>query len=220
MLQIDASRMESTGLTATLTDPGLVPPAAPATGVCAVAVAALTGENDLGGAAHRLARRHPGVVPEIHQTNETTEQSSAASTVAIAPTVTQRLGLLWQLLRHQVGSVAATVVDFGAMICMVEGLGLGAVPATVIGASSGAVTNFLIGRSWIFRARGGRVWPQALRYVVVSGTSLGLNVLGEYLLLRNLVSHYVVARLMVAALVSILWNFPMQRFFVFGSKET
>ncbi len=122
----------------------------------------------------------------------------------------------WQFLgRHQLAALTATAVDFSTMIAVVNGAGLSSVVGTALGAGLGAITNFTLGRYWTFEAGQRPPAGQVLRYAFVSGISLGLNALGEYFV--NVVLHvqYVVARMMVAALVSWLWNFPMQRHFVF-----
>ena len=125
-------------------------------------------------------------------------------------------GSAWQTLgRHQVGAVAATAVDFGAMILCVQANLLGPVAATSVGATMGAITNFGLGRTWIFRSRSASVASQAGRYVGVSAASAGLNVLGEHLVHDGAHVQYVLARALVAFAVSLLWNFPMQRHFVF-----
>jgi putative flippase GtrA len=123
---------------------------------------------------------------------------------------------LWRVLgKHQIGAVISTAVDFATMICMVELLHLGPVVATAIGATCGGVTNFLFGRRWIFQARSAAALPQAARYAFVSAASAGWNALGEYLLHDLAKAEYVLARCIVAVVVSVAWNFPMQRHFVF-----
>lgn len=122
----------------------------------------------------------------------------------------------WQTLaRHQVGAVAATAVDFGTMILCVQAHLLSPVAATSVGATLGAITNFGMGRTWIFRNRSASVASQAGRYAIVSAASAGLNVLGEHLVHDRAHVQYVLARTLVAFAVSLLWNFPMQRHFVF-----
>jgi CDP-diacylglycerol--glycerol-3-phosphate 3-phosphatidyltransferase len=119
------------------------------------------------------------------------------------------------LLKHQISSLIATVVDFGAMTALVE-LGItSAVPATVLGASVGAVTNFSLGRRWTFVATHEPAGGQALRYAVVSATSALLNALGEHIAHDTLGIQYLLARAVVAVLVSLAWNYPLQRLFVF-----
>ena len=122
------------------------------------------------------------------------------------------------LLRHQVGSLAATAVDFLVMIACVSAFGLAPGAGTAVGAASGGVTNFILGRRWIFRALEGRASSQALRYALVSAASLLLNAVGEHVLVTTTHLQFVVARVIVSLLVSVLWNFPMQRSFVFRTS--
>ncbi len=123
---------------------------------------------------------------------------------------------MWRTLaRHQLGALAATAVDFATMILAVERLGVAPTLGTALGATVGAVTNFLLGRVWIFRVGRGGWARQAVRYAVTSGASAGWNTLGEYLLHDRAHLQYVWARIVVSGAVSLLWNFPVQRGFVF-----
>jgi putative flippase GtrA len=122
----------------------------------------------------------------------------------------------WRTLgRHQIGALAATAIDFGSMIACVEGLGMSPAGATALGATLGGVTNFALSRSWIFRRHSGSASGQALRYALVSAAGAAWNALGEHLVADRAHVQYVVARAIVAIAVSLLWNFPMQREFVF-----
>lgn len=127
--------------------------------------------------------------------------------------------LVTTFLRHQAASVAATVVDFGTMIVLVELQVLRADFATLVGALLGAITNFTIARIWAFKAGGEPLGAQAARYAVVSGASACLNALGEYALAHRWGMPYVTSRIVVAFLVSVLWNFPAHRNFVFRSRS-
>jgi putative flippase GtrA len=117
--------------------------------------------------------------------------------------------------RHQMGAVVATGVDFGVMIACVEWLGVSAVAGTAAGATLGAVTNFTLGRVWIFRHHSGRAAHQAVRYALVSAASAAWNSLGEHVVHDLVHVQYVVARALVAFVVGLIWNFPMHRYFVF-----
>jgi putative flippase GtrA len=131
----------------------------------------------------------------------------------------RRRSLLALLGRHQIASLISTVVDFSMMVLSVEMLGMRPVVATAVGATCGAVTNFQLGRHFTFRVGGERPAPQAARYALVSATSALLNTLGEYILHDLLGVQYLGARAMVAVLVSVLWNFPLQRHFVFQAPS-
>ena len=122
------------------------------------------------------------------------------------------LGLLG---RHQLASIVSTAFDFGAMALLVQ---LASVPpsiAAIGGASLGAIVNFQLGRRYTFRAHGSPAGPQALRYAQVSAVGALLNGGGELALHDGLGAPYLPARLVVALAVSLFWNLPMQRRFVF-----
>ena len=139
----------------------------------------------------------------------------AAPSPPSPPSPPPRHALLGLLARHQTGAAFATAVDFLVMIIWVES-GLGSsVSGAAVGAGSGAVANFLLGRAWIFQAGGRPAMGQALRYALVAASSLGLNSLGQHLMLRATSLPYVLARVLVAAVVGVAWNFPMHRRFVF-----
>jgi putative flippase GtrA len=123
------------------------------------------------------------------------------------------------LLRHQTGSLIATVVDYGLMIALVSIGGAPPAVGTAAGAASGGVVNFVLGRRWIFRATHHRTAPQAIRYLAVSVGSLLLNTAGVYALAELLRVQYVAARVVVSLAVSLLWNFPLQRAFVFRAGK-
>jgi putative flippase GtrA len=113
----------------------------------------------------------------------------------------------------------STAVDYSVMIAVVEILHVGPVVATVVAAASGAVANFVISRRFTFRAAGTAVSPQVWRFALVSGTSLGLNALGEHVFHNLLGLQYVLARVITSVIVNNGWNYPMLRFFVFSSRR-
>ena len=123
-------------------------------------------------------------------------------------------------LKHQAGAVFTTVVDFSTMILFVQLLRVSPVWATGLGATAGAVTNFTLGRLWIFDARENRASGQAVRYALVSFASLLLNMGGEWLVHDVAHLEYVIARAIVALCVSVGWNYPMHKNFVFGKKAS
>lgn len=129
-------------------------------------------------------------------------------------------GFLATLGRHQVGALAATGVDFGLMALLVETGVVRPVPATAIGAACGALTNFALSRAWVFQsAYQATIRRQVWRYALVSLASLGWNTLGEKILYGKLGLPYFGARVIVAIVVSVAWNFPLHRYFVFRPLE-
>ena len=115
--------------------------------------------------------------------------------------------------RHQVAAFAATAVDFSAMIAFVELVGLAPPLATVFSAILGGISNFTLSRAWAYRDRHeGPVHGQAFRYAIVS---LGGTLLNGALVAMLAFVPYVLARLVVSALVSVLYTYPLHTRFVF-----
>jgi putative flippase GtrA len=120
-------------------------------------------------------------------------------------------------MRHNWASIVATGADYLVMISCVELAGLSPVAATPLGALSGAVTNFTLGRRFTYKRSDVPIPSQAWRYAVVSAASLGLNTAGEYLFQHLLHIEYLLARVISSVIVSNVWNYPMQRYFVFSA---
>lgn len=123
------------------------------------------------------------------------------------------------LSQHQFCAFLATSLDYCIMIACVSLLGLSPVVGTVLGALVGAVTNFMLGRRWVFDARSGDVRGQALRYALVSAVSLTCNATAEWLLVRAGL-QYVGGRVLASITIGVGWNFPMHRHFVFRTDAT
>jgi putative flippase GtrA len=110
----------------------------------------------------------------------------------------------------------ATAADFAWMVFAVERLGIPPAMAAATGAALGAVANFLLGRTWVFRRPSRGAWTaQAVRYALVASASAILNGLGEHVLHDLCGVGYLSARVAVSLAVGILWNYPLQRVFVF-----
>lgn len=119
------------------------------------------------------------------------------------------------LLRHQTGAAAATALDLALLVALVELLEIPPVVATALGAASGAVLNFELGRRWIFDASSAPAGPQAARYAGVTAAGVGLTTLGEWGALAVSDGHYLAARIVVGAALSLLWYYPLHARYVF-----
>jgi phosphatidylglycerophosphate synthase/putative flippase GtrA len=119
-----------------------------------------------------------------------------------------------QVVLGVVAAGLATGFDYGIVVALVERLGLSPALATGIGAAAGGFLNFHLNRIVTFRSFAAQL-PQAARYTVVSGMSALLNAGGVAVLTMNPLPDYRIAWGIVRATVFLLWNFPLQRIYVF-----
>ncbi len=126
------------------------------------------------------------------------------------------------LLRSALAGAVATAGDFGAVLALVEVVGLHPAVATLVGCALGGAINFSVNRCWTFQLRGPALGT-ALRYGLVWATSAGLNS-GLVFALILPALPYAAVWWPVRALVYLLWNFPLHRDYVFvgsaGAEET
>jgi putative flippase GtrA len=85
--------------------------------------------------------------------------------------------------------------------------------ATFIGTVVGSTSNFLINRRWAFRTNHA-IGGQAARYLATQMGSAALHTSGVWLLVQ-LDVRYLVAKVVVAVGAYLVWNYPMNRWWVF-----
>ncbi len=123
-----------------------------------------------------------------------------------------------EFVRSQVAAFLGTAVDYLITLGLTEIAGLWYIYSNIVGATLGAVTNFLLGRYWAFMAEEGRITSQVIRYGMVSGGSLALNTLGLYLLTEFGSLNYILSKIIVGVSIAVTYNYLMQKFFVFRKK--
>ena len=77
------------------------------------------------------------------------------------------------LSQHQLAALVATALDYCVMIVCVSAFGLSPVVGTAVGALFGAVTNFMLGRRWVFDARTGESRAGAALCAGLGGEPVG-----------------------------------------------
>lgn len=120
------------------------------------------------------------------------------------------------LRRHQVAAALGTSADFATMVALVEVGRLAPPVATFLSAVAGGIANFVLSRTWAFRARHrGSFAAQAVRYGAVSfgGAVLNGALLGTAL--RIVAAPYVSARVVISIAVSLLYTYPLHTRVVF-----
>lgn len=121
-------------------------------------------------------------------------------------------------LKAQLAAIAGSAVDFLIYALMVQLTGNSPAMvslATAEGAVSGGVINFLIARKWVFNEGQHKKRVQVARYILVWVGSILLNSLGMYLFTYFTTLNYMLARILVSVLVGVLYNYFLQKRFVF-----
>ena len=121
-------------------------------------------------------------------------------------------------VKSQFSAALATAIDFLVTIILVEFFNVWYVSGVAIGALCGAISNFLLGRHWSYGASNRNWQHQLTRYSLVSGGSLILNTTGVYLLTDGLEIQYLVSKILIAILITISFNYPLHRYFVFSQR--
>jgi putative flippase GtrA len=118
-------------------------------------------------------------------------------------------------IRNALTSVFTTALDFGVLTGLVELFHVSYVISTFSGTVVGAVSNFTINRKWSYEATDGQAHLQLVRFLPVQAGSSGLQTLGVWLVTDQAHVQYMISKLVVATLVYLVWNYPMNRWFVF-----
>ena len=120
--------------------------------------------------------------------------------------------------RYNASAMTASAVDFGLAIFCKEILGIYYVLATFIGAISGGIVAFLLGRNWTYLSKEEKPQTQGLKYALVWCGSIFLNTYGVYFFTEFIgvdEKHFAFTRILTASIVGAFYNFPLQRYFVF-----
>lgn len=138
----------------------------------------------------------------------------------------------FEFLRSIVSSQAASWIDMLISFAFFAWLGIPPWLATLCGAFAGGVTNCVINYKFTFHASGLPWKAVALKYFLVWMGSVLFNSLGTEVFYRLLVNWdwlrgivdsadaiFAAVRLLVSLVVSLAWNFVMQRNFVYRASR-
>ena len=121
--------------------------------------------------------------------------------------------------KAQLSAQIATVVDFTVTALLAELFGIWYLIATFVGALSGGVVNCIVNYHWVFKAQELKKQFVAIKYLFVWCGSILLNTAGTYVLTELSAQHYLISKVVVAILVGFLWNYQMQRLFVYRDNH-
>lgn len=122
----------------------------------------------------------------------------------------------WIFTKAELSAMTATCIDFSVSYILAEACGLWYVLATTIGAITGGVANCCINYRWVFDATHDlKKRTVAKRFFGVWCGSIALNTLGTYLFTELSGVHFIIIKAIVAICVAILWNYQLQRRWVY-----
>ncbi len=127
-----------------------------------------------------------------------------------------KLPLSPRFIRSGLTSLLTTAFDFAMLTGCVELLHVNYVFATWLGTVVGSLSNFTINKHWAFKGSMVPLPHQLGRFVLVQAGSSGLNTLGVWLVTRYGGLQYLISKLIIAAVVAVAWNYPMNRTVVFA----
>ncbi len=117
--------------------------------------------------------------------------------------------------KAQLSAFIGGLFDYGVMIFVTEVFGIFYSISIIVSGLLGAVVNFSINRYWTFNSVNASTTEQLRKFVFVVLGSVTLKSLGTYLFTETLAIDYKISRLMVDAVVSIGFNFTLQKYWVF-----
>jgi len=120
-----------------------------------------------------------------------------------------------RFFKAQVSAFSSTVVDFSTALVGVELFNINYLPGSVAGNIAGGITNFYLGRNWVFGKGVKSTGHQAVRYLLIWLGSMLLNSSGVYLLVEYAGLNYILGKCIMSLLVSVTFNYFSHSYFVF-----
>jgi|SRR5690606_3742834 len=117
--------------------------------------------------------------------------------------------------KAQISAFLGGLFDFAVYSFGIQVLGFTAYISNIISGSLGAVVNFTINRYWTFDNTDAPVGKQLAKFVVVVIGSIFLKSIGIFFLVDHLSMNPYYSKIMVEILVSVIFNFLMQKYWVF-----
>lgn len=112
-------------------------------------------------------------------------------------------------------AILASAADFGLTIFLVRALEVWYAQASFFGALMGGIVNCYVNYRWVFDKQKQRKPFIALKYLFVWSFSILFNTAGTCFFTVLSGMNFIIIKAVVAIIVAILWNFQMQRVFVF-----
>ncbi len=127
---------------------------------------------------------------------------------------------IFAFIKAQFSAFTGGMVDYVIMIFCTEYLSIHYTRSIVISGLIGAFVNFSINRYWTFKAQQTTSFKaQIFKFYLVVLGSIFLKSTGTYLLTESIHLNYKYSRLIIDLIVSLGFNYTLQRFWVFRTKS-
>ncbi len=120
-----------------------------------------------------------------------------------------------EFLRVQLSAFIGGLSDFGIYTFCYTVLKFTAPFSNVISGSLGALVNFTINRYWSFNSKTQSIGSQLWKFIIVVIGSISLKTLGIHFLVDFLHWHFLLSKGIVEIIVSLGFNFTLQKYWVF-----
>jgi len=120
--------------------------------------------------------------------------------------------------RAQASAFTGGITDYLVMLVCTELLTIHYTVSIVLGGIIGAIVNFSVNRHWSFQSRQATVQRQLSKFITVVAGSILLKSSGTYFFTNWLSVDYKVSRVVIDIIVSLGFNFTLQKYWVFNKK--
>jgi putative flippase GtrA len=124
--------------------------------------------------------------------------------------------------RAQFSAFVCGMCDYVIMILLTEFTKIHYTISIAIACTIGAIMNFSVNKYWTFYSHKSSykfsLSQQLWRFLFVVVSSIGLKILGTYLLTAYVHIDYKISRLITDMIVSIFYNYMLQRYWVFKGE--
>jgi len=125
---------------------------------------------------------------------------------------------VYTFLKANIASLSGSALDFLIFAWLDRVVGINVLMAAIVSNLCGGILNFLMSRTWVFGAAKQRIDGQAVKYTLVWTGNFILNTGGVYLLVTKWGVHDLIAKVSVAVLVGVSYNYLLQKRYVFANN--
>ncbi|WP_025079343.1 GtrA family protein [Porphyromonas macacae] len=126
---------------------------------------------------------------------------------------------LFMFAKAQASAFIGGVVDYGVMIFVTEVFHIHYTIGIAIGGVVGAIVNFTVNKVWTFsdkkRKYDSTLFQQLLKFAVTVLNSIMLKSAGTFMMTTLLSLDYKISRIIVDLIVSLGFNYTLQKLWVF-----